>query len=211
MMCASRQIGKSATAAGLALRTALLEPSSLTFILSPTLRQSGELFRHKVLPLWRALGRPLAGRPPTRLELELDNGSRVVSLPENEEGVRCFSAVRLLVIDEAARVADELYYAVRPMLATSRGRLVALSTPFGQRGWFYEAWHGPEAWERVAVTADRCPRISADFLASERRALGGKWFSMEYENAWLGLAGGLFDPADVDAAMNPDLEVLPLG
>jgi hypothetical protein len=26
------------------------------------------------------------------------------------------------------------------MLAVSHGRLIALSTPFGQRGWFWQAW-----------------------------------------------------------------------
>jgi hypothetical protein len=65
------------------------------------------------------------------LTLELVNGSRIVSLPENESGIRGFSGVNLLVIDEAARVDDSLYRSVRPMLAVSGGRLVALSTPFG--------------------------------------------------------------------------------
>jgi len=52
-----------------------------------------------------------------------------VSLPGDEGTVRGFSGVSLLVIDEAARVADPLYFAVRPMLAVSQGRLVALDTP----------------------------------------------------------------------------------
>jgi hypothetical protein len=48
--------------------------------------------------------------------------------------------MNLLVIEEVSRVPDELFYAVRPMLAVSGGTLVALSTPWGKRGWFYEAW-----------------------------------------------------------------------
>src|SRR4051794_39456814 len=47
----SRQSGKSKTAAGLALKAALLEAPALVLILSPTLRQSGEFFRDKFLPL----------------------------------------------------------------------------------------------------------------------------------------------------------------
>jgi hypothetical protein len=161
LLCCHRQAGKSEVAASLALRTALLEDGSLTLLLSPTLRQSGELFRQKVLPQWRALGCPKSGRPPTALELHLTNGSRIVSLPDNESGIRGFSGVSLLVIDEAARVSDALYCAVRPMLAVSRGRVLALSTPFGKRGWFYEAWRG-----RVAAGAyhgrtvpTHCPRV----------------------------------------------------
>lgn len=62
----------------------------------------------------------------------------------------------------------------------SRGLLLALSTPFGQRGWFHEAWQGDGDWERVKVTAEQCPRIPAAFPAEERQALGERWFRQEY-------------------------------
>jgi hypothetical protein len=97
----------------------------LVLVLSPSQRQSGELFR-KVLDLFGAFGRPVGVAAQSALRMELVNGSRVVALPGDEKNIRCFSGVALLVIDEAARVADTLYYAVRPMLAVSRGRLVAL-------------------------------------------------------------------------------------
>src|SRR5262249_2031589 len=145
---------------GLALRSALLEAPALVLLLSPTLRQSGELFRDKLLPLWRALGCPGRDKSPTQLSLELSNGSRIISLPGEEGNIRGYSGVKLLVIDEAARVPDDLYRAVRPMLAVSRGRLVALSSAYAKTGWFYETWTGEEAWHRVKVTALECPRIS---------------------------------------------------
>ncbi len=106
------------------------------------------------------------------LRLELANGSRLVSLPGTERTVRGYSGVALLVIDEAARVSDALYYSVRPMLAVSGGALLALTTPDGKRGWFYEAWSGAEPWRRVEVKARDCPRISPEFLREERRVLG---------------------------------------
>ena len=71
-------------------------------------------------------------------------------------------------------MADELYMAVRPMLAVSGGRLVAMSTPFGTRGWWYEAWESSEPWERYEVPATMCPRISAEFLEEERRSMGAR-------------------------------------
>lgn len=181
LLLCSRQAGKSTTAAGLALRTAILEPGSLTLLLSRTLRQSGELFRDKVLRNWKAIGSPLKAKAPTQLELTLANGSRIVSLPENEEGIRGYSGVGLLVIDEAARVSDELYKSVRPMVAVSAGRMVALSTPFGKTGWFYQEWFGDADWQRVRIAAANCPRIPADFLAEERKALGEEWYRQEYE------------------------------
>ena len=39
----------------------------------------------------------------------LPNGSRIVGLPGTEATVRGFSAVSLLLIDEASRVVDEMY------------------------------------------------------------------------------------------------------
>jgi hypothetical protein len=56
--------------------------------------------------------------------------------------LRGFSAVSLLIIDEASRVEDSVYKALRPMLAVGNGDLWLLSTPFGKRGFFYENWAG---------------------------------------------------------------------
>jgi hypothetical protein len=85
-----------------------------------------------------------------------------------------------VVLDEAARVEDELLSAVRPTVATSNGRLIALSTPKGKRGFFYEAWHGDESWHRVRVPASKYPRITKQFLDEELRELGPQRFAEEY-------------------------------
>lgn len=208
LMLCSRQAGKSQTAAALALRAALLEAPALVLLLSPSQRQSGELFRAKLLPTWRALGSPFRGQAPTQLSLELTNGSRIVSLPGQEETIRCFSGVRMLVIDEAARVPDDLYRAVRPMLAVSRGRLVCLSSAYAKAGWFYETWTGDEAWHRVKITADQCPRITPEFLAEERQALGARWFNMEYMGEFGELVDAVFSTGDIEAAMRDDVKPL---
>ncbi len=203
----SRQMGTSSVSAALAIRTALLQPNAPVLLLSPSLRQSGELFR-KVLALYTALGHPVPAVRETALQLELANGSRVVSLPGTEGTVRGFSEVALLVIDEAARVSDALYFAVRPMLAVSRGRLVALSTPFGQRGWFYQEWIGPGDWNRVRVTADDVPRITKEFLAEERRALGERFYQQEYFADFSACIDAVFDAADIAAALSDDVQPL---
>jgi hypothetical protein len=209
MMLCTRQGGKSLTAAGLALRDALLRPGSLVLLLSPTLRQSGELFRDKVKRLYNALARPVATVQESTLTMELANGSRVISLPGNDEGtIRGYSNVTTLIVDEAARVSDPLYSAARPMLAISQGRLVCLSTPFGRRGWFWEAWHSDELWTRIKITATDCPRISAEFLAEERKALGPRWWSQEFMVTFEDLASAVFSGADVDAAIVPGVRPL---
>jgi hypothetical protein len=114
----------------------------------------------------------------------------VVSLPCLADTVRGYAGVHLLVIDEAARVPDDLYRTVRPMLAASGGRLICMSTPHGKRGFFYHAWaEGGTDWTRIEVAASQIPRIQPEFLAEERRCLGEWWYRQEYECSFEALEG----------------------
>jgi hypothetical protein len=209
----SRQAGKSTTVAALACHTALFRHGSLVLLLSRALRQSSELFR-KVLEFVRAVG-PLAGvKHSTALGLELHNGSRILSLPGQEGTIRSFSGVRLLVIDEAARVPTVLYKAVRPMLAVSGGRLVCLSTPFGRTGFFHDAWHErTTAWQRFEVRAGDVGRIAPEFLEEEKRTLGQAWFDQEYGCSFAGHEGLVYPelPGCAVAAAPAPLEGRPVG
>jgi hypothetical protein len=184
----SRQSGKSTTVAALALEQILFHPGSLVLLVAPSERQSHELFR-KVMAGYHALGQPLDTVKSNQGELELENHSRVVALPGREETIRSFSGVRLLILDEAARVPDVLYRSVRPMLAVSRGRLIALSTPFGRSGWFYDEWVGTGPWQRIHIPWTQCPRITPEFIAEETRALGQAWVDQEYNCLFTALEG----------------------
>ena len=82
----SRQSGKSTTAASLALHRAKFFPSSLVLLISPSQRQSSELFR-KVQEFLKSL--PADQQPKliedNKLSLTLRNKSRIVSCPEKRE------------------------------------------------------------------------------------------------------------------------------
>ncbi len=152
----------------------------------------------------RAVG--ILQKAESALRLELTNGSRVISLPASEATIRGYSAVDLLLIDEASRVDDALYASVRPMLATSNGRLVAMSTPWGRRGWWYEAWRSTDAWHRTEVKATDCPRISAAFLEEEQRNMGQWFFAQEYMCEFLDAESAAFRSEDIEAAFTEDIE-----
>jgi hypothetical protein len=203
----SRQSGKSTMAAILALHRALAVPGSLVLCLAPALRQSQELFG-KVLGFYRGLGRPVSADAEQRLGLELANGSRIAALPGSERTVRGFSGVDLLIVDEAARVDDELYFAVRPMLAVSGGSLMMLSTPYGKRGTFYEAWTGSGEWERYEVPALQCRRISDTFLAEEREETPPFIFRQEYECSFEETEDAVFTQDMIDAAVSAEVKPL---
>lgn len=205
----SRQSGKSTVSSVLGLHTAIYEPGALVLLLAPALRQAQELFR-KIKVLLGALGDMV---PPvveeSALRLEFEHGSRIVCLPGKEATIRGFSAVSLLIVDEASRVADTLYQAVRPMLAISSGRLVLLSTPWGCRGFFHHEWtEGGPAWHRVRITAEQCPRIPPAFLAEERRALPDLVYRSEYECQFVDVEDQVFGHSLVMDAISPDIEPL---
>ena len=207
LLLCSRQSGKSTVTAAMALHEVLFRPKSLVLLMSPSLRQSQELFR-KVTDFRNRLGEPIAIAEESALRIELKNGSRIVALPGTEGTVRGFSGVGLIIVDEAARVEDPLYYSIRPMLAVSGGRMVCLATPFGKRGFFYEEWTGEGVWDRIRVTARECPRISEKFLEEERASLGEWWYMQEYECSFSDTTDQFFRTVDVENAFSDDVTPL---
>jgi hypothetical protein len=125
--------------------------------------------------------------------LELDNGSRVITLPGSDRTIRGFSGVSLLLVDEASRVEDSLYYSIRPMLAVSGGSLIMLTTPYGRRGVFFEEWSTGTGWERYEISASQVPRITPEFREEERESLGDYHFQQEYECVFGQTEGAVFN------------------
>src|SRR5215208_4672851 len=203
----SRQSGKSTISAIIALHRALYHPDSLVLALAPALRQSQELFG-KIAGFYRDLGRPVAPRGERKLSLELENDSRIITLPGSEKTIRGFSGAALLLVDEASWVDDGLYYAIRPMLAVSGGSLMMLSTPYGKRGVFYEEWTGGHGWERYEVPASKCPRISEEFLEEERASLPPFIFRQEYECSFEETDDQVFTTDMIDRAVTDEVQPL---
>jgi hypothetical protein len=197
----SRQWGKSSVTAAMAVHRAWTEAGSLVLVASPSERQSAEFLR-KASAFVMKLGIRPRGDGDQDLSLLFPNGSRIVGLPATEATVRGFSAVSLMLIDEAARVPDAMYKALRPMLAVRNGDLWLMSTPYGQRGFFYEAWaHGGEQWKRISVSAMECSRIPSEFLEEEQMVLGSKWFAQEYMCTFVDNGTNWFGRELVDGSM----------
>jgi hypothetical protein len=198
-----RQSGKSTVAAILATHRILFIPGSLVLLISPSQRQSGELFKKALDQLNKLPDQPRRVED-NKLSITLDSGSRLVSLPGSESTIRGFSGPNLVIFDEAARVPDELYFAVRPMLAVSGGQLILLSTPAGKRGFFFREWSEGEA-QKVLTTAESCPRITPAFLAEEYKTLGDFWFKQEYSCEFVESVDHIFTFGQVSQAIDDRL------
>ncbi len=196
-----RQWGKSTTVAVRAVYQAFHYRGSLTVVVSPSGRQSSEFVR-KAGDFLHQLGIAPQGDGDNPISLLLPNGSRIVGLPGNETTIRGFSNVALLLIDEASRVPDRLYHAVRPMVAANpRAAIWLMSTPNGRQGFFYDEWtNGGAAWTRIEAPATQCSRIRSEFLAEERRTLLDQTFRQEYLCEFVAADFAYFDPEAIDDA-----------
>jgi terminase large subunit-like protein len=210
LLCCSRQWGKSTTAALIALHVALYDAPAMIILISPSQPQSTELFK-KIHGFWSKLDGAPKVEQETLTKMQLANGSRIVPLPGSERTTRGYSAAKIVVMDEAARVPDDLLAVVRPMLATTKGKFVAMTTPAGKWGWFYEAWERGEGWERVQVKAADCPRISPEFLREEMSALGPMQYSQEYECSFIDNETSVFNSGLIEAALTDDFEPFLMG
>lgn len=204
-----RQCGKSTMAGVLAAHQALSTPGSLILVLAPSERQAMESFAN-CADFLRA-GDSMPPDSDRKLGVQLANGSRIEALPGTERTVRGFAGVDLLILDEAARVEDALYWSVRPMLAVSGGRMIMASTPHGKRGVFFEEWENGSGWERFEVTAAEVPRIPAEFLAEERRSMPEALYLQEYFCQFTETSDELFTHSMVYGAIDETVQPLDLG
>ena len=204
-----RQSGKSTTTAVAGEHRAVFFPGSLVLIVSPSLKQSQEIFL-KLTGIRRLESSPQELIEDTKTSCIYKNGSRVLCLPGSETSIRGYSAPDLIIVDEASRVPAEVLSALRPMMATRPdAKLIMLSTPNGRDNDFARIWHSKdEDWLRIQVTASECPRISRSFLRSEEVDLPGHVYRREYECCFDSPEGSLFRQDDLYNAIDDTL--LPL-
>ena len=145
-----------------------------------------------------------------RQSLVLANRSRIVAVPGNSpDGIRGFSGVTMLVIDEASMVKDEVYIAARPMLTQKNGSIWLLSTPKEEEGFYFrEFTEGTEDWRRVVVPATACPRFTPQQLESEKASLGARLFAQEFLCEFVSAGDGMFDKAWFDDVFCHDVRPL---
>lgn len=185
LLLVTRQGGKGEVATFLALDQLINVPGSTTVVVSRADRQAKRLLR-RIKRRYRQLADVSPVISDSQFTFELRNGAEVLALPGSEETIRGIEAVDLLIIDEAALVPDDLFHAVFPMLATTDGRCVAMSSARGRRGWFYKEWvDGGEEWHREKITWQQVPRFKPEWIARTRRRLGEFMFVQEFECAFL--------------------------
>jgi hypothetical protein len=207
LLCA-RQVGKSTIASYYATWWAYTHPGAVVLIVAAVERQSTldlEMVRGLVQ------GHPALAESVVELTqtfVRLENGGRLYSLPAGTEGntIRGFSA-DLILLDEAARVPEEVFAALLPMVATKPdAKIVLASTPRGRLGFFFECTRNP-AWRVFRVMAEDSPLVDKAYLEKMERSLAEDIYRMEFRAEFIDEATSAFPYALLDAAEDPTLEM----
>jgi hypothetical protein len=207
LLLAARQVGKSTTVGVLAVHRAVYSPGSLVLMISPSQRQSGELFA-QALSAYKGLGRPLKAEGENETSLTLENGSRIVSLPGSETTTRGFSSPSMVVVDEASRIDDSLWTALLPMVRGT-ARVLMLTTPAGRRGTFYEQWSSQSPdWHRIRVAATESKLWTEKELSRQRELLGDYSFKQEFQLEFIAAEGQIFMDDVIEGAFNNNLRAI---
>jgi phage FluMu gp28-like protein len=182
----SRQIGMTTAVAQEAIWKAYTGDNRVILIVSPSDRQSKILMNKITATIGknRKLLENVVRR--NRNELELSNGSVIISLPNNPDRLRGFSATDIY-LDEAAHFLNDgpVMAAIRPMLIATNGSFTIISTPFGKRGLFWDQYRiavhkrkGAKAYDLCPSTI--CPLITKERMQQERENLTELEFKQEY-------------------------------
>ena len=148
----ARQGGKSTIMSAVTCHHAKYYPGSLSVILAPTLMQAGEDMMK--IKAFIACDRryPKLVRSGAQ-EIQLLNGARILVLTASDDAARGFSNPDIILFDEASRIPDEVFEAVRPMITDNPyARIYEISTPNGKQGFFYDHFSSPR-WSRYLVRA----------------------------------------------------------
>ena len=197
----SRQVGKSTVTAIEALHRAVYKKDQLILIVSPSLRQSQEIFK-KVTYYANQVASLPDKVEDNQLSLALSNGSRIVALPGNPKTIRGYSAASLVIIDEAAFTEHSVFAAVSPMLSVSNGDLMLLSTPNGKIGFFWDVWSkGGDDWEKFEIPWTECPRHTPSQMEALKAVIGEMRFNVEFLCQFYDAEDAVFSYEDLAASI----------
>lgn len=178
-----RQIGKSVVCSIDAIEYAVNHPGETTLIIAPTERQAYAL----MVKMLDYIGNKDKGmiskgaKKPTQTKLQLINGHTIWCLPTGIAGVGIrFLTIHRLYAEEMSRIPREVFDAVNPMLLTTGGATIGLTTPAGTDTYASDVWNN----RNDAFASFTRFSISSEEVAKDR-PLSASWTEKQRENMLL--------------------------
>jgi phage FluMu gp28-like protein len=163
-----------------AIHFADMNSAVTVLITAPSLRQSMIMFDRIVTFVYSSARFRNKVARITRTLVSFENGSRIIALPCSEHRLRGYTA-NMVICDEASWVSEKVILDVLfPMLTTTQGYAIFLSTPWDKNHFFYRAFVNP-AYSVHRVKSEECPLITKEFLEEMRQNMTHEAYLMEYE------------------------------
>ena len=199
-----RQVGKSTIISIKAGEFAIRTPKKTILVIASVERQASLLFEKTLAYLYENYKEQVkTGKDkPTRHKIQLKNGSVIHSLPTGLSGygIRGYT-IDLLIADEAAFIPEDVWTAVTPMLAVTKGTIILLSTPKGKGSYFYRCFSDP-SFSKFHISSEECSRSDQKFLEREKKRMTKLQYAQEYLGEFLDELQQLFPTELVKEQMN---------
>ena len=222
-LCSGRQVGKS-TVISIDAGEYAVKNKNKTIMIIAAVERSALLLFEKVLSHIHNNYKSYIKKgkdKPTKHTLKLNNGSVIHCLPTGDSGygIRGYTIDRLYA-DEAHFINEEVWQAVTPMLATTGGDIILLSTPFGTSGYFYRCFHDKNFTsihvntEEVAMTRLEPQKTRMlEFLKEEKLRMTKLQYQQEYLGLFVGGIGRFFPDDLINSVCQLDerIEYFPQG
>ena len=115
----------------------------------------------------------------TRTIIQLTNNSTIIALPCSEHLLRGYTA-HLAICDEASFIPESIITEILfPMLSTTNGTAIFLSTPWDKNHFFYKAFLNP-AYSTHKIPSTENPLIPQAFLAEMQQNMTTEAYKREY-------------------------------
>ncbi len=180
-----RRWGKTQCAVAEGIKLSFIKPKQRGWIVAPTFPLSQEDYRvlKEILPNELVKEELKAER-----RIVLINGSEIEFKSADSEKSLRGAGLNWCVLDEAARISEDSWNALRPSLSDKQGRGIFISTPKGKK-WFYRMYlkgvkkvEGYESWHFPSNTN---PYFPQEEWEEAKRNYPADWFSQEYEANFL--------------------------
>lgn len=195
----SRQKGKSMLLVNLLLYFACNKAKTTSFCVSPTLKQSRNLFGIIAAAAPQGI---IVKANAQDLDMTLANGSTIsFRSAEQRDSLRGYTCSGILCVDECAFIPDTIFYTVLPWCDVHKAPILLVSSPFVKNGFFWDYYNmgltntnnvSSIDWSDPKYKPDMDMILPPDRLEQYRQALPSNQFRSEYLGEFLDDAGSVF-------------------
>jgi phage FluMu gp28-like protein len=170
-------------------------PNVTVLISSPSLRQSMIMFDCISMFVFSSSYLHNKVIRATRTQIQFENGSCIIALPCSEHMLRGYTA-NMVILDEASWIPENIITQILfPMLSTTDGYAIFLSTPWDRNHFFYRAFCNPN-YSVHKVKSCECPLIKPEFLQEMRLNMTKDAYMTDYEAEFVDAFNSFF-PKDL--------------